>query len=192
MSGSARYTAVLDACVLYPAPLRDLLLSLAQTGMYHARWSHQIQDEWVRNLLIKRPDLKKEDLARTCKAMNASVLDCLIENYETVASTLELPDPDDRHVLGAAIIGHADAIVTFNLRDFPAEILSVYNIEVQHPDDFIANQLDLRQLEALAAIKAMRARLRNPPKTASELITTLERNQLPLTASILRMAEDLI
>lgn len=192
MSGSARYTAVLDACVLYPAPLRDLLLSLAQTGMYHARWSHQIQDEWVRNLLIKRPDLKKEDLARTCKAMNASVLDCLIENYETVASTLELPDPDDRHVLGAAIIGHADAIVTFNLRDFPAEILSVYNIEAQHPDDFIANQLDLRQLEALAAIKAMRARLRNPPKTASELITTLERNQLPLTASILRMAEDLI
>lgn len=192
MSGSARYTAILDACVLYPAPLRDLLLSLAQTGIYHARWTNQIQDEWVRNLLIKRPDLKKEDLARTCRAMNASVLDCLIENYETVASTLELPDPDDRHVFGAAIIGHADAIVTFNLKDFPAEVLAVYNIEAQHPDDFIANQLDLRQLETLAAIKTMRARLRNPPKTASELITTLERNQLPLTASILRTAEDLI
>jgi hypothetical protein len=81
MSGSARYTAILDACVLYPAPLRDLLLSLAQSGLYHARWTNQIQDEWVRNLLINRPDLKAEDLARTCQAMNASVLDCLIENY---------------------------------------------------------------------------------------------------------------
>lgn len=192
MSGSARYTAILDACVLYPAPLRDLLLSLAQSGLYHARWTNQIQGEWVRNLLINRPDLKAEDLARTCQAMNASVLDCLIENYEMVADTLKLPDPGDHHVFAAAIIGHADAIVTFNLKDFPAETLSVYNIEAQHPDDFIANQLDLRQLDALGAIKAMRARLRHPPKTASELITTLERNQLPLTASILRTAEDLI
>lgn len=131
-------------------------------------------------------------MARTCLAMNASVLDCLVENYESVADTLKLPDPDDRHVLGAAIVGHADAIVTFNLKDFPAKALSAYNIEAQHPDDFIANQLDLRQLESLAAIKAMRARLRNPPKTAGELIATFERNQLPITASILRTAEELI
>lgn len=192
MSGSARYTAILDACVLYPAPLRDLLLSLARAGLFHARWTSQIQDEWVRNLLVKRPDLKSADLARTCEAMNASVLDCLVENYEAVAATLTLPDPGDHHVLAAAIIGHADAIITFNLKDFPADVLAIYNIEAQHPDDFIANQLDLRQLEALAAIKAMRARLRNPPKTAGELIDTLERNRLPLTASILRTAEELI
>jgi predicted nucleic acid-binding protein len=192
MSGSARYTAILDACVLYPAPLRDLLLSLGQAGLYHARWTSRIQDEWVRSLLTKRPDLKLQDLARTCQAMNASILDCLVENYESVAVTLKLPDPDDHHVLAAAIAGHADAIVTFNLKDFPVKTLSVYNIEAQHPDDFIANQLDLRQLEALAAIKAMRTRLRNPPKTAGELIATFERNQLPITASILRTAEELI
>lgn len=192
MSGSARYTAILDACVLYPAPLRDLLLSLARSGLYHARWSSHIQNEWVRNLLANRPDLKADDIERTCRAMNSSVLDCMVENYETIASTLTLPDPGDTHVLGAAIIGHADAIVTFNLKDFPAEVLSPFNIEAQHPDDFIANQLELREIEALAAIKAMRARLRNPPKTANELIATFERSQLPLTASILRAAADLI
>ena len=118
MAGSARYTAVLDACVLYPAPLRDVLLSLGRAGLYHARWTHQIHDEWMRNLLAQRPDLAEDTLRRTRELMNTAIPDSLIENYEVLIDKIQLPDPEDRHVVAAAIIGHADAIVTFNLKTF--------------------------------------------------------------------------
>lgn len=191
MAGSARYTALLDANTLYPAPVCDALLSLAVAGLYHARWTMQIHEEWTRNVALNRPDLANR-LTKRVDAMNRAVPDCLVENYEALIEGLSLPDPSDRHVLAAAIAGHADAIVTFNLKDFPAEVLARYNIEAQHPDDFIMNQLELRQLEALEAIKAMRSRLRNPPVSAADLIKTLERSGLPLTASHLRQAEGLI
>ena len=191
MAGSARYTALLDANTLYPAPLRDLLLSLAVDGLYHARWTARIHDEWTRNLAMNRPELA-ERLPQLVALMNRSVPDCLIENYEALIDGLALPDADDRHVLAAAITGHVDAIVTFNLKDFPAEVLGRYNIEALHPDDFVLNQLELRQIDALAAIKAMRARLRRPPQSAADLIATLERAGLAAGAAHLRRAEALI
>lgn len=156
MAGSARYTALLDANTLYPAPLRDLLLSLAVHGLYHARWTARIHDEWTHNLARNRPELA-ERLPQLVALMNRIIPDCLIENYEALIDGLALPDAGDRHVLAAAITGHVDAIVTFNLKDFPGEVLARYNIEAQHPDDFVLNQLELRQIDALAAIKAMRA-----------------------------------
>ena len=191
MAGSARYTALLDANTLYPAPLRDLLLSLAVDGLYHARWTVRIHDEWTRNLAMNRPELA-ERLPQLVALMNRIVPDCLIENYEALIDGLELPDVEDRHVLAAAITGHVDAIVTFNLKDFPGDVLGRYNIEAQHPDEFVLNQLELRQIDALAAIKAMRARLRRPPQSAVDLIATLERAGLPASAAHLRRAQALI
>lgn len=191
MAGSARYTAILDANTLYPAPVCDALLSLAVAGLYHARWTMEIHAEWTRNVVRKRPELTGM-LDKRVTAMNRAIPDCLVENYAALVDILELPDPSDRHVLAAAIMGHADAIITFNLKDFPAEILSRYNIEAQHPDDFIMNQLELRQLDALQAFKSMRARLRNPPINAADFIATLTRNGLPMTAAYLRQAEGLI
>ena len=191
MAGSARYTAVLDANTLYPAPLRDLLLSLAVDGLYHARWTSRIHEEWTRNLVLNRPEIAPR-LAALVELMNRSVPDCLVDNYEGLIAGLALPDPDDRHVLAAAIAGHADAIVTFNLKDFPADALDPHQIEAIHPDDFILNQLELRPYEALAAVKKMRARLTRPPQTAAELIATLERARLPATAAHLRQAQALI
>jgi predicted nucleic acid-binding protein len=191
MAGSARYTAVLDANTLYPAPVRDLLLSLAVDGLYHARWTQRIHEEWTRNLVLKRPEIGPR-LAALVELMNRSVPDCLVENHEGLISGLALPDPDDRHVLAAAIAGHADAIVTFNLKDFPATALDPHQIEAIHPDDFILNQLELRPYEALAAVKKMRARLTRPPQSATELIATLERSGLPASAAHLREAQALI
>jgi len=191
MAGSARYTAFLDANTLYPAPLRDLLLSLAVDGLYHARWTVRIHDEWTRNLAMNRPELA-ERLPQLVALMNRIVPDCLIENYEALIDGLELPDVEDRHVLAAAITGHVDAIVTFNLKDFPGDVLGRYNIEAQHPDEFVLNQLELSQIDALAAIKAMRARLRRPPQSAVDLIATLERAGLPASAAHLRRAQALI
>jgi predicted nucleic acid-binding protein len=125
MAGYYRYTAVLDACVLYPAPLRDVLISLAVDGLYGARWTNEIQDEWIRNLHEKRPELDKQKLEQTASLMEQAVEDALITNYGYLIPTIQLPDPDDRHVLAAAIVGHADAIVTFNLKDFPQEIVCI-------------------------------------------------------------------
>jgi len=192
MAGYYRYTAVLDACVLYPAPLRDVLISLAADGLYGARWTAEIQDEWIRNLHAKRPDLDKEKLSHTASLMAKAIEDALIQNHQYLIPSLDLPDPDDRHVLAAAIVGHADAIVTFNLKDFPEVSVSRHEIEILHPDDFLVAQYDLAPIRVLSIIKASRAKLKKPPKSAEEYIATLEQQGLPQTCQLLRNAIDLI
>ncbi|OFA05885.1 putative toxin-antitoxin system toxin component, PIN family [Duganella sp. HH101] len=192
MAGYYRYTAILDACVLYPAPLRDLLISLAVEGVFRARWTNTIQAEWMRNLSANRPDLRRDALDRTIATMNEVVDDCLIENFEYLIEKLILPDPNDRHVLAAAIIGHADAIVTFNLKDFPETDTRLHGIEILHPDDFVVAQYELDPIRVLKTIKAVRERLKSPPKTAQEIIETYESQGLPQTCQILRTAIELI
>src|SRR3712207_4197022 len=100
---SSHVTVVYDACVLYPAPLRDFLMRLALTDLYRARWTDLIHDEWIRNVLASRPDLKLEDLERTRALMNTAVRDCLVTGFEHLIPAIELPDPDDRHVVAAAM-----------------------------------------------------------------------------------------
>jgi predicted nucleic acid-binding protein len=191
MAGSARYTAILDANVLYPNVLRDLLLSLARADLYHARWTHKINEEWSRNLAQNRPQIASK-IPMLIELVNQSVPNCIVGNYEVLIDSLILPDPDDRHVLAAAIAGHADAIVTANLKDFPAAVLSQYNLEAQHPDDFLMNQLELLPFEALSVIKQARARMKNPALTANEYITMVEKCGLPQTAKHLRLHADFI
>ena len=105
MAGSSRYTVILDANVLYPNLLRDILLSLAVAGLYHARWTTCINDEWSRNLVANRPDIEPK-IGVLLEQVNAAVPDCLVENYEYLIASLTLPDANDRHVLAAAIVGH--------------------------------------------------------------------------------------
>ncbi len=132
-----------DACVLYPAPLRDLLVRLANTGIVRARWSELILDECFRNILENRPDLKPESLKRTRELMTEAVPDCLVKGFDALVEGLDLPDPDDRHVLADAICAGAQSIVTFNLKDFPEEKLAPYNVEAKHPDEFVLDAIDL-------------------------------------------------
>ncbi|SFB65137.1 PIN domain-containing protein [Azotobacter beijerinckii] len=135
--------------MLYPAPLRDFLMHLALTGVYRARWTAQIHEEWKRNLLVNRADLAREQLDRTSSAMDRAVPDTLVTGYELLCSSLDLPDPDDRHVLAAAIKCGASVIVTFNLKDFPPEVLEPFEVEAMHPDDFIADLFDLDRAAVL-------------------------------------------
>jgi predicted nucleic acid-binding protein len=181
----ANFTVVYDANVLYPAPLRDLLMRLALTDMFRARWTDDIHDEWIRNVLEARPDLTREQLERTRELMNANVRDCVVEGYQSLIPGLELPDPDDRHVLAAAILANASVIVTFNLRDFPAAQVEQYGIEAQHPDEFITYLIDLNQAKVCAAAEEQRRSLRQPPKTVEEYLETLLRQGLPQTATLL-------
>ena len=192
MAGTSRYTVVLDACVLYPAPIRDILLSLAHQGLCHARWTDKINEEWIGNLLRNRPDLNPAKLQGTTERISQTILDWRISGYEPFIEAISLPDPNDLHVVAAALIGHADAIVTFNLRDFPNEALHPLGLEAQHSDDFVVNQLHLGLPEALKAIKAMRFRLVNPPQSVAQLLATLARCGLPQTASLLAENSELI
>ncbi len=179
--------------MLYPATLRDLLLSLARDGLFHARWSDRIQDEWVRSLLKRRPELEEAALRRTCELMAEAVPDSVVHGWRSIEPGLSgLPDADDRHVLAAAICGHADAIVTFNLGDFPATALAPFGVEALHPDDFLLNQLDLQPIAALKSIKAMRSRWRSPQFTPLDLAAALDKLQLPLVAARLRDVAELI
>ena len=98
------FTAFLDACVLYPAPLRDLLLRLAATGLFRTRWSAKVQEEWIRSLTAVRPELA-DRLGRTRELMEKAVPDAEVTGYQGLIPTLSLPDPNDRHVLAAAIVG---------------------------------------------------------------------------------------
>jgi len=188
----AAFTALYDACVLYPAPLRDLLMQLALTDTFRARWTDAIHDEWIRAVLKTRPDLKPEQLERTRQLMNAHVRDCLVTGYEGLIPSLSLPDADDRHVLAAAIVGRADVIVTFNLKDFPASVLNPLGIEAQHPDEFVAQLLGLYPGAVCAALKRQREGLKKPPKTVEEFLPVLEGCGLPLTVAALRLFDDLL
>lgn len=183
----ATFTALYDACVLYPAPLRDLLMRLALTDLFRARWTAQIHDEWMRAVLRSRPDLNREQLERTRALMDSHVRDCLVTGFEPLIEGLALPDPNDRHVLAAAIRTRAGVIVTFNLDDFPNDYLGQFGIAAQHPDEFITHLIDLSPGAVCAAVKRQRESLQNPPKSVTELLDALSRQSLPET--VMRLDE---
>lgn len=135
----SRFVVIYDSCVIYPAPLRDLLMRLALTDLYQAKWTKDIHKEWIRSLLKNRPDLTKERLDSIRSKMDLNVRDCIVEEYEELIEGLKLPDVNDRHILAAAIKANAQTIVTYNLSDFPSSALSRYEIDAQHPDEFLSS-----------------------------------------------------
>lgn len=185
------FTALFDACVLYPAPMRDFLLQLASTGCFRARWTNEIHDEWMRNLLKARQDLTHEQLQRTRELMDRTVPDCIVSGYEKITETLELPDKGDRHVLAAAIVGRADVIVTCNIKHFPPQTLGQFGIHAQHPDEFLEHLASLMPGNVLLAAKKCRERLKNPAHTPEEYLASLARQQLPAVVSFLRQNDGL-
>lgn len=188
----SNYTAFLDACVIYPAPVRDLLLQLAVTDIYKARWSADVHREWIDNLLENEPHRQRADLERTRDLMDKATRDALVTGYEGIISSLTLPDPDDRHVLAAAIVGGCDVIVTANLKDFPDAELAHYEIDAQHPDEFLCHHLNLAQGLFCGCVHKVRHRLTKPPYTVEEYLATLTRCGLVATAAELRPFADLL
>lgn len=186
-----RFTVIYDACVLYPAPLRDFLLRLAGTGLFAAKWTNRIHDEWIQGVLQDRPKLEGQ-LRRTRKLMDVAIPDCLVEGYESLEAGLELPDSNDRHVLAAAIRAGAQGIITFNLRDFPDDVLDRYDVEARHPDVFVVQQMDLHEPAVVNVAKTHRAALHNPAKPVDGYLDTLAAQGLVVTAERLASFEDLI
>jgi PIN domain len=178
--------ALFDACVLFPAPLRDLLVQLALADIFQAKWTDEIHEEWIRNVLKNRQDLSREQLERTKGLMNSKVHDCLVTGYEWLIPSLQLPDLDDRHVLAAAITANVKIIVTFNLKDFPDSTLDLYGIEARHPDDFIADLIEMKPWIVAGEAEVVRQRLKNPPKTFDEYTEILLRQGLLRSVTMLK------
>lgn len=178
--------ALIDANVLYDAVLRDLLMQLAVSGLFRARWTARIADEWARSLQANRPDITAAQIAFTQAMMARAVPDAIVDNYTDLIGTLQLPDPDDRHVLAAAITAQADAIVTLNLRDFPRATLQPHGIEPCSPDQFVRLLAEAAPEQVITAARLCRARLVSPTLSADAYLATLTRHGLSATAAFLR------
>lgn len=182
----SNFTVVLDANVLHAYPLASVLLELAEARMYRACWSAEIHAEWMRSVQRARPGIPLEKLERRRDAMDTALPDARISGHECLVACLELPDPDDRHVLAVAIRAKAQVIVTYNESDFPAATLAGFDLVAQHPDTFLRHLIDLERNVVRARLEMMLARLVNPPIGKDEYIAALERLSLPETAAALR------
>ncbi|MEX1171815.1 MAG: PIN domain-containing protein [Chloroflexota bacterium] len=185
MDGAALY----DANVLYPASLRDLLLRLGVAGLVTPRWTDEILDEMFEALLAKHTHLDQKDLARTRTLMCRAIRDCLIGGYQHLVPQLTLPDPDDRHVLAAAIHAGVDTIVTMNLKDFPATALAPHGVSATDPDSFILELVEELPEAVLEVLIGQAAALRKPAQTVPQLMDRLERNGLKRSMHALRAAQ---
>jgi predicted nucleic acid-binding protein len=180
------FVVLYDASVLYPNTLRDLLLRIAQSGLVQARWTEQILDETFTALQRNCPDLDPHRLERTRTLMATAVRDWKVEGFEPLIDALKLPDPDDRHVLAAAIRARAQVIVTANLRHFPTDELRQWDIEPKSPDEFVRDLIGLDRASVYGAVQQIANSWRNPPGSVEDVLERLERNNLAVSVAELR------
>jgi hypothetical protein len=183
-------TVIYDANVLYPAPLRDLLIRVAMAGLVRARWTDAIHEEWIRNLLRNRPDLGAEQLKRTRHLMDRAVPDCLVIGYEGLIDGLRLPDSDDRHVLAAAIHAKATLILTLNARDFPRRVLAPHGVMARHPDEFLVALFEEDPDALCQVVRAQRAALSSPAQAAEKFLEILRKIGLAKVSARLATRRD--
>jgi hypothetical protein len=185
MTGTLR--AFLDASVLYPVSLRSLLMRLTLARVYQARWSAKVHEEWIRAVLRDNPAIPIARLHDLRDAMDDRAGDAVVvTGYEGLIDRLTLPDPDDRHVLAAAIVGQVNVIVTRNLRDFPDSVLTSYKIKAMHPDRFIRHLIDVAPAKVVEIVRDQQISLINPPIPMPDLLSLFERLDLVETVAELR------
>lgn len=175
----ARFSVFLDACALVPIALADTLLRLAEADLYRPLWSQRILDETVAAIEAIHPDLADGRAHRRAAIMDAAFEDASVSDWEQFVDGIHLPDCDDRHVVAAAQLGRADLIVTMNLSDFPCEQLSAFAIEVQHPDEFLLNLLDLDPDRTVRVLFEQAGATQNPAITVPALLEQLARCGVP-------------
>ncbi len=149
--------AVLDACVLYPTVLREILQGAGEAGLYQPVFSDRILREWVlatAKLGPEAPAIAEGEAALLRTAFPRA----LTREHAEIEARLHLPDPNDHHVLATAIASGADVLVTFNAQDFPGHVLAAEGITRRDPDGFLW-ELQSRHPEAMARIvEAVRAK----------------------------------
>lgn len=163
--------AVLDANALIPIRLASTLLWIAEAGLFQPLWSDRILDEVERNL--PQTGIDRHKAARRVGIMREAFgAEALVSGYDELVGKMTC-DPKDAHVLAAAVHDKADAVVTFNLKDFPVESTAPYGIEVLHPDVFLVQLLNRRPDAVIEALRIGVQDLRRPPKTVNQWLADL-------------------
>ena len=183
MIHSVRFKAVLDTNVIYPVVIRDLLFAFAFFELITPKWSNHIFEEW--KSVMERKGVSEADAKKRVHVANLAFPDALVHNYEGLLGSLNLPDPDDCHVLAAAIKVNANIIVTNNLKDFPEDYLETFGLKVKSADDFLTDIIDLNHEEALKAFKEMVLNKKNPELNEYEVLDLLRKSGLNDTANYL-------
>ncbi|AIC31485.1 PilT domain-containing protein (plasmid) [Rhizobium etli bv. phaseoli str. IE4803] len=178
--------AVYDACVLYPFHLRNVLVQCAFDGLVDARWTDDIHAEWIRNLAIGFPEIPISRLQATRDRMKEVLPDADVSNHRILIPDLSLPDPDDRHVLAAAIAGKASVIVTRNLKDFPAADLRPHGVTSASPDNFLVGLHSTFSSALIDSIRRARLNLRKTAPAVHEFIDALDNQGLRAFSVVLR------
>lgn len=166
-----RYRAVLDACVLAPMPLADTLLRLAWRGMFIPCWSEDILAEVARTL--EKFGYPAAPIHRRITVMTSVFEEAMVHDLDSSLLTHSLPDPDDNHVLVAAVQAGASAIVTLNLKDFPESICRGHGVDVLSPDRFLLNQFGQNPVGVGDVLREQTEAMRNPPVPLTELLDLL-------------------
>ena len=185
MINSVRFKAVLDTNVLYPIIIRDVLFWFAYYDLYTPAWSKHIFEEWEQVCKKKFPEMSSEEINKRLRKANEAFPFALVENYEPLMKDLELKDPDDKHVLAAAIKINANLIVTQNLKDFPEDYVSKFNIGVKSADDFICDIIDLDPSTSLEAFREMVWYKKNPPMDEFQVLDSMRKHGLTQSADYL-------
>jgi len=185
-------TAVCDACVLYPFHLRNILVQASVDGLYEARWTDEIHDEWTRNLIASIPEIPPQRLQLTRQLMERALPDAKVSGFHRHVDDIRLPDPDDRHVVAAAIEVKATHILTWNLRDFPTAELKKHGLMRQTPDAFLAGLYDRVPDVVIASLANARRNLSRSGMSGPDFLEVL-RNQklLQLGRRVQRHIDDL-
>lgn len=170
----ARFSALLDACVLVPVTQADTLLRLAEAGLFRPLWSACILEEMTTAIEMIHPELD-EGATRRAQQMDKAFPDASVHGWEPLEIGITLPDPDDVHVVAAAVRGRADVIVTNNVKDFPSSALAPLGLEAQNADEFLLNQLSLEPQRTMEALTSQARAAKRPPLTVEELMERLTR-----------------
>ena len=164
--------AVYDACVLYPFNLRNVLIQCAYEGLVQARWSDDIHDEWIRNILKRETGVQRDRLERTRDFMDKAIPDAKVDGFHHLIPTLQLNDLDDRHVLALAIHCQADCIVSAD-RGFTNAVLAPHNLILHRPGGFLSALYRRNPEEVVSAMKGARRNLTKKPVSVAEFIERL-------------------
>ncbi len=170
--------AVFDACILYPFHLRNLLVQCAVDRLIEARWTDEIHDEWIRNLVANNPGLSIPRLRQTRDLMKSVLPAADVTGYQQHIATITLPDPGDRHVVAAGIAAGASAIVTWNLRHFPAQELAKHGLIKQTPDALLMDLYGANPGVTVTTTASARRNLTKSGVAAPDFLKALDQQKL--------------
>lgn len=176
--------AVLDACVLFPTILREILLGVAAKGLFEPVWSDRLLNEWTRATAKLGPEAQMQAEAEAAMA-RAAFPQAMQRAQPNIEMRLALPDPNDDHVLAVAIASHADCIVTVNAQDFPRPVLADHGLERRDPDGFLWQLHSFHPNEVAAVVAAVHATAEKMLGQTIPLKALLKRARLPKLAKAL-------